>query len=203
MKKFLKRVFKLLIIALVLLAILISPFVFRAYKLYEKALTETGLSEKIAEIKEKESYVDIKDIPKRILVAFVASEDRRYYIHRGIDYIAIVRAAYFDIKSLSFKQGASTITQQLARNLYFSFEKSLERKFAEIFMAVHMEKNLSKDEILELYMNVIYFGNNCYGIKEASEFYFDKEISTLDKFEIDKLVLTIKSPNLLNPAVKD
>ena len=106
--------------------------------------------------------------------AVVSVEDHRFYKHHGIDVIAIGRATLNDLRAFSFVEGGSTITQQLAKNQYFTQEKKMTRKIAETFLAFKLEKEYEKDEILELYINTIYFGNGYYGIKEASMGYFGK-----------------------------
>ena len=106
--------------------------------------------------------------------AVVAVEDHRFYKHFGIDIIAIGRATFNDLRAFSFVEGGSTITQQLAKNQYFTQEKKITRKIAETMLAFKLEKEYEKDEILELYINTIYFGNGYYGIKEASMGYFGK-----------------------------
>jgi membrane peptidoglycan carboxypeptidase len=98
-----------------------------------------------------------------------------------------------------FEQGGSTITQQLAKNMYFSFEKKYERKVAELFVAFQLEKELTKDEILELYCNIAYYGEGCYGLKQAAEHYYGVDPLELSEVQIVALVWTLKSPNNYNP----
>ena len=107
--------------------------------------------------------------------AVISVEDHRFYKHPGIDIISIGRAVINDIKAMSFVEGGSTITQQLAKNIYFTQEKKIERKIAEVFMAFDIEKKYDKNEILELYVNTSYFGDGYYTVKEASRGYFAKE----------------------------
>ena len=134
---------------------------------YQEALKQIPLSEKIAKIQEKENYTKIEEIPNMYKNAVIAIEDHRFYQHNGIDLIAIGRAAIHDIRAMSFVEGGSTITQQLAKNMYFTQEKKMTRKIAELFMTFEIEKNYKKDEILELYFNTSYFGDGYDTVKEA------------------------------------
>lgn len=137
------------------------------YNMYKKAIQEVPLSNKIETIRKKENYAKIGEIPQMYKDAIISVEDHRFYKHVGIDIIAIGRATYNDIKSLSFIEGGSTITQQLSKNIYFTQKKEITRKVAEVFMAFDIEKNYTKDEILELYLNTSYFGDGYYTVKEA------------------------------------
>ena len=132
-------------------------------------------------------------------IAVISVEDHRFEKHHGIDVIAIARAAFNDIRTLSLVEGGSTITQQLAKNMYFTQEKKIARKIAEVFMSYEIEKNYSKDEILELYVNTIYYGNNYYNIKSASLGYFDKLPKDLNSSECTMLAGIPNAPSLYNP----
>ena len=132
------------------------------YKMYRDALAEQPLEEKVAEIQADPDYTTLAEIPEIYLDAVVAVEDHRFEQHFGIDLIAIGRAAWNNLTSWSLREGGSTITQQLAKNLYFTQEKSFIRKIAEMFMAFRLENTYTKDEILELYVNSIYFGDGYY-----------------------------------------
>lgn len=151
--------------------------------MYRDAIEETSITEKVEEIRAKESYTSLDNLPKLYLDAVIAVEDHRFYSHGGIDLIATGRAILNDIRTLSFAEGGSTITQQLAKNMYFTQEKRIERKIAELFVAFDLERNYTKEEILELYVNTIYFGNGYYCIRDASEGYFQKEPSQMTDFE--------------------
>ncbi len=137
------------------------------YDRYQEALQEMPLSKKIQSIERKENYTKIEEVPKMYINAVISVEDHRFYKHKGIDLIAIGRAAINDIKSMKFVEGGSTITQQLAKNIYFTQEKKITRKVAEVFMAFEIEKNYSKDKILEFYLNTSYFGDGYQTAKEA------------------------------------
>lgn len=143
--------------------------------------------------------VDIELLSENTKQAFISVEDKNFYKHNGIDIARILKATANNIASLSFKEGASTITQQLIKNTHLSNKKTLSRKINEISLAMKLEKKLSKDEILENYLNVIFFGNNCYGIENASEYYFSKKAKDLSTSESATLAGIIKSPSLYSP----
>ena len=115
-----------------------------------------------------------KDIPKMFTQALIAVEDASFYEHSGLDFKGIARAAWHDLTSLSFAQGASTITQQLSRNLFLKPDKTPRRKLEEMLLAIEIEKRYSKDEILRMYCNQVYMGHGRYGLEAASQFYFGK-----------------------------
>ena len=131
--------------------------------------------------------------------AILAVEDRRFFNHSGIDPVAFLRAMFVNFKKRRLVQGGSTITQQLAKNLFFSFEKSWIRKFKELLIALQMESSFTKSDILEAYSNQIYFGNGAYGIDEASLIYFGKHSNKLTLLQAAILAGTVRSPNKFNP----
>ncbi len=165
---------KIIIIIILALTSMVLYWFVNGYAMYKGAITEISLEDKIEEIKSRKNYTQISELPQMYLNAVIAVEDHRFYEHCGIDIIAIGRAMINDIKAMSFVEGGSTITQQLCKNEYFTQEKNITRKIAEVFMAFDIEKNCEKDEILELYINSIYFGNGYYNIKDASLGYFGK-----------------------------
>lgn len=176
MKK-LKKIGKILGISLCTVMILLGSAGFVEYRM---ALSKMPLEEKVAKIQAQEQYVPIEDISNYLLEATVSVEDQRFYTHFGIDPIAYGRIAYTLLVTGHISGGGSTITQQLSKNLYFTFEPSLIRKVAEIFMTMNIEAHYDKDEILELYVNVINYGDNCFGIGKASEHYFGIKPSELN-----------------------
>ena len=143
--------------------------------------------------------VQIEDIPTHTQQAFVCTEDKRFYSHNGFDVKRILRATLNNIKARSFKEGASTISQQLIKNTHLSQEKTLKRKLQEWKLTRALEKQYDKDEILEKYLNVIYFGHNCFGLRYAAEFYFNKQPSELDLADSAILAGLVKSPNNFSP----
>lgn len=163
MKKILKVIF-LLILVLLSISLL---FIGNGYNMYKEALNNTPIQEKVADIKSKQNYTEFSELPQMYINAVISVEDKRFYKHNGIDIIAIGRAALNDLKAMSYVEGGSTITQQLAKNMYFTQEKKIERKIAEVFMAWKIENKYSKEEIFELYVNSIYFGDGYYTVKDA------------------------------------
>ena len=197
-----KKLLKYFIVILLIVVAIVSPFIYNGYTMYKEALQETPLEVKIAQIKEKDGYATYDKIPIMYLNAVIAVEDRRFYTHRGVDPVSIGRAVINDIKTMSLAEGGSTITQQLCKNIYFTQEKKLERKVAEAFMAIELEKELkSKDEILELYANTSYFGGGCYTIKDAARYYYDKELDELTDSECIMLAGIPNAPAVYAPDV--
>ncbi|WP_275901481.1 transglycosylase domain-containing protein [Cohnella algarum] len=146
-------------------------------------------------------YVPISEIPKLLQQAFVATEDKRFYEHSGVDLFGIGRALVKDIIARSAVEGASTITQQLARNIFLNADKTLFRKGTEASIALALENHKSKDEILELYLNRIYFGKGQYGIKTAAKYYFGvDDLNDLELWQIATLAGMPKAPNTYNPV---
>jgi len=147
----------------------------------------------------EKNYVDISDLNKDTINAFISIEDKDFYKHNGLNYKRILKATYNNLKSMSFKEGASTITQQLVKNRFLSNEKTIDRKIKEAYLAIKLEKNESKDKILETYLNTIYFGNGAYGIYHASKVFFNKEPKDLTLSESCILAGSIKAPSLYSP----
>ena len=147
------------------------------------------------------SFEHEENIPDKLKYAFIAIEDKRFYSHNGIDPKAILRAVKNNVKNGGIKEGASTITQQLVKNVYLSGEKTLNRKLKEIKLASIIEKKYTKDEILELYLNKIYFGEGAYGIKKAAEIYFGKECKNLTLEECATLAAIVKAPTFYDPFI--
>ena len=141
----------------------------------------------------------ISDLPLYVKNAFIYTEDRRFYSHSGFDYKRIAKACLNNIKSHSFKEGASTISQQLIKNTHLSQEKTLKRKLQERKLTKILEERYTKDEILELYLNTIYFGHNCFGITSACQFYFNKSPNELTLSESAILAGLVKAPNFYSP----
>lgn len=197
MKKFKKILLLLILIILSIFAIYIG----QGYKMYKNALDDKPLEEMVQEIRSQKSYTKISNIPDIYKDAVIAVEDHRFYNHKGIDIIAIGRALLNDIRARELVEGGSTITQQLAKNMYFTQDKTLTRKIAEVFMAKKIESNYNKEEILELYVNYIYYGSGYYDIKSASLGYFDKEPQDLTEGESIMLAGIPNAPSVYNPKV--
>ena len=161
-------------------------------------------NQKIADLSFKSANKSVRfaDLPEHVPNAFVAAEDKNFYSHCGLDYKGMARALIKNIQAGAFKQGASTISQQLIKNTQLSSEKTLARKLKEIKLTRKLEKKYSKDEIMEMYLNTIYFGHACYGIAGASDFYFSKRAEDLSVAEAAMLAAIIKSPNNFSPFLQ-
>jgi penicillin-binding protein 1A len=149
---------------------------------------------------ERRLLVSIRDVPASLKQAILAAEDERFYQHTGIDYLGVARAAYANLTQGGRRQGASTITMQVARNFFLSTEKTLTRKLYEALLAFKIENNLSKDQILELYVNQIYLGQRAYGFAAASQIYFGKAMDKLTLGEAAILAGLPKAPSAYNPV---
>ncbi len=150
---------------------------------------------------ERRNLVRIKEIPEIMKKAVLAIEDDRFYDHGGVDYLGIIRAATHNMIGGGAKQGASTITQQVARNFFLSSEQTLKRKIYEILLAWKIEQNLTKDQILEVYMNQIYLGQRAYGFSSAAQIYFGKNLRDVTIAEAAMLAGLPKAPSAYNPVV--
>lgn len=195
-----KLLFKMIIILLVIITGFCGYYGYLGYQIYQDKIQEQSLSERVNQLKSKEDYVTLDQISPIYKEAVLESEDRRFYQHGPVDYYGLARAMLTNITTFSFKEGGSTITQQLSKNLCLSFEKDLSRKFAEVFIARNLEKMYSKDEILEMYLNITYLGEGNYGIQAASQYYYHIDAINLNKQQSDILVKTLKRPSVYNPS---
>jgi penicillin-binding protein 1A len=148
---------------------------------------------------ERRAFVSIATVPKTMVSAILAAEDERFYHHRGVDYIGVARAALSNFVSGGVRQGASTITMQVARNFFLTKERTLTRKFNEMLLAFKIEASLTKDEILQLYINQIYLGQRAYGFAAAAQIYFGKPLDQLSLAEHAMLAGLPKAPSAYNP----
>ena len=190
----------MIIILLVIIAGFCGYYGYLGYQIYQDKIQEQSLSERVNQLKSKEDYVTLDQISPIYKEAVLESEDRRFYQHGPVDYYGLARAMLTNLTTFSFKEGGSTITQQLSKNLCLSFEKDLSRKFAEVFIARDLEKMYSKDEILEMYLNITYLGEGNYGIQAASQYYYHIDAIDLNKQQSDILVKTLKRPSIYNPS---
>lgn len=188
-----------LLLAIVVSLIITVPIIKTGYDMYKDATTHTSLQVRIERLKSDENYVSLEAISPEFLTQVIESEDRRFYTHNGINLISTTRALLKNVMAGSTVEGGSSITQQLAKNMYFSFEKRYERKVAELFVAFDLEKIATKDEILEMYCNIAYFGEGCYGLREATLHYYNLEPLQISSEQAASLVKTLKSPNYYNP----
>jgi penicillin-binding protein 1A len=148
---------------------------------------------------ERRKVIPVDKIPRRLIQAFVAAEDSNFYQHKGLDYLGIVRAMVKNVIHLRKKEGASTITQQVAKSMLLTPEKKFSRKLKEAILATRMEKTLTKDEILYIYLNQIYLGAGAYGVQLAAESYFAKNVEQLNLAEMAMLAGLPKAPNSYSP----
>ena len=195
-----KKFVKFLIILILILTSLGLLIIGNGYNMYKEAIQEMPIQVKVEEIRQKENYTKLSELPQIYINAVISVEDHRFYEHNGIDVIAIGRAIINDIKAMSFVEGGSTITQQIAKNEYFTQEKKITRKVAEVFVAFELEKQYTKNEILELYINTIYFGNGYYNIKDAAKGYFGKSITNLSDSECIMLAGIPNAPSVYAPT---
>jgi len=177
MKKGLKV---LIAFTITLIFIYIGNIGITGYLKYKDVVYNVGIEEKILQIKSSKDYIKISDISSDFLNAIVSIEDHRFYEHNGLDFVGIIRATINNIKEGKIVQGGSTITQQLVKNIYLDEDKNYSRKVAEVFLVNKIEKNYSKQDILEIYVNIIDYGNGYTGIKDASEGYFNTNPSDLN-----------------------
>lgn len=192
---------KVLLILFIILLVIFSILFFVGFGYYSKVLKEKPLVDRISEITSKDHFVKYDNISKDYINAVIAIEDHRFYDHGPVDFIAIIRSIFTNVKEKEFEQGGSTITQQVAKNVLFTQERTLARKLGEIFAAFDLEKNYSKNEILEIYVNTIYFGDGYYGIYDASKGYFNKEPKDLTLYEASMLAGIPNAPSKYSPTV--
>lgn len=196
MKKILKIALRVLLVLIGLAVLVTGFFAIKGAILWNDSKKEISITQAVQNIRADEEFVKFDELPQFYIDAVISVEDRRFFKHNGISVKSIIRAALYDIKTKSLEQGGSTITQQLAKNVWFSQEKKIERKFAEVWAAFDLERALSKNEIFELYVNTIYFGSDYYGIGEAARGYFDKEPSELSDYECAMLAGLPNAPSV-------
>lgn len=196
--KFIKK----LLIAIILLVIIICSIIFLiGHSYYSKALKEKPLITRVDEITSQENFLKFEDMSSYYRNAVISVEDHRFYDHGPVDFIAIARAIFTNIKNGELQEGGSTITQQVAKNIVFNQEATWVRKIAEIFAAYDLEKNYTKNEIFELYVNTAYFGDGYYGIYEASYGYYNKSPKDLNLDEASMLAGVPNAPSVYAPTV--
>ena len=196
------KFFKKLIIAIILLFIVICSFgLIIGYSTYQQALKDTPLLTRVSSVTSDEHFTKFSDMSAYYRNAVISVEDHRFYDHGPIDVIALGRAIFTNVKNRELQEGGSTITQQVAKNLILSQERSWVRKVAEIFAAYDLEKNYSKNEIFELYVNTAYFGDGYYGIYDASQGYYQKDPKDLSLDESSMLAGIPNAPSVYSPSV--
>lgn len=193
---------KFLLFILITILIILALIGLQGYNLYNSAISQVSLSDKVNEIRNNENFVKYSDLPDDLVNATIAVEDHRFRDHGAIDIVSIGRAIFSNIKAQNLVEGGSTITQQVAKNLYFMENTDdISRKVAELIMSYHLEKNYSKEDIFELYVNTIYYGNGYYGIKDASNGYLKKEPKDLTLDESTMLAGIPNAPSVYAPTV--
>lgn len=148
---------------------------------------------------DRKQFVSSKDIPDMMKKAIVATEDRRFYDHGALDLVSVTRALVTNYMAGQTLEGGSTIAQQTVKNIFLSHDRTLARKIEELALAVRLEKNYTKDEILELYLNTIYFGHGAYGIKDAARIYFGKDVKDLNVSQCAMLAGLPQAPSVYDP----
>ena len=196
-----KKFCKFLMFFIVVLLIIIGAVIFYGYSYHKSNVDKVPIDAKVLELRKEATYVTKDKISKDYLNAVVAIEDHRFYDHGPVDFIAIIRATVRNAKNKEFIEGGSTITQQVAKNLYYMEDSTAKRKIAEIFTAYELENKLSKDDILEIYANIIYFGDGYYGIKEACNGYLNKEPNEITLAEACMLAGIPNAPSVYSPTV--
>ena len=195
--KLIRRIIRFILLIII---IVILVYIGIGYKMYKDALKDLPIEEKIASIKKEKNYTYYDELPKTYIDAVIAVEDHRFFKHKGVDYIAIIRAIYNDIRNKELIEGGSSITQQLCKNIYFNQNRKLSRKIAETFMALKIERECSKEDIFELYVNTSYFGDGYYCIGDASEGYFNKKPIDMNIYECTLLAGVPNAPSIYAPT---
>ena len=197
-----RKALRKLVLLILLVAVIASAAVLvSGYEMYQDAVSGCPLSEKISEIQGKEHFTNYDELTQCYIDAVIAAEDRRFFRHHGFDLLATSRAMWHNIEAGSLIEGGSTITQQLAKNLYFTQEKKFTRKVAEVFVARDIEKLCDKKTIFELYVNSIYFGSGYYSVYEAAEGYYGKKPCDLNDYEATMLAGIPNAPSVYSPDV--
>lgn len=199
MKKALKIILRVVLAIVGLVVLVVGYFAINGAVMWHKSKSALSVTQAIENARAAEGYVMFEELPEFYVNAVISVEDRRFFKHNGISLRSIARAAYYDMKTRSLDQGGSTITQQLAKNVWFSEEKNLERKFAEVWAAFELENKLSKNDIFELYINTIYFGSGYYGLSSAAEGYFGKKPTELSDHECAMLAGLPNAPSVYSP----
>ncbi|MDU6295917.1 biosynthetic peptidoglycan transglycosylase [Clostridium celatum] len=190
MKKLFLNIIKFIMVFLIIIS---TMFIGVGCGVYKSIIDETSIESKIEEVKENSNYTELDNIYKTFLDAI---EDHRFYKHGAIDLVSIARALITNLENGQILEGGSTITQQVAKNIFLTNEQSFDRKIKEICIAQKLENKYTKEEILELYVNVIYFGDGYIGIKEACNGYFNKEPNELSDNEATLLAGLPQAPSL-------
>ena len=201
MKKFKKIILIILISIITIFVALFGYILAKGYSMYKTSIEETSIKDKISDIQKQDHFIYIDEVPDIFINAIVAVEDKRFYSHKGIDLLSIGRAIITDLRTFDFTEGGSTITQQIAKNEYFTQEKHFSRKIAEMFVARDIEKLYTKDDILEIYINTNFYGSGYDGIYDASWGYYEKDPKELTDYEATLLAGVPNAPSVYSPKV--
>lgn len=190
---------KLVLLVIILFVIYIGPTIYSGYEMYVTAVNHYPLQEKIESLEAMDSYITIEEVNEGFIKLVIESEDQDFYAHHGFSIQSTMRAIVNNIKAMDIIEGGSTISQQLAKNLYFTFERRFDRKVAELFVVKDLERTYTKNQILEYYLNIAYFGYGNVGLKSAANYYYQVDPKDLTIEQSKALVRTLKSPNNYNP----
>ncbi|SJZ77505.1 biosynthetic peptidoglycan transglycosylase [Anaerorhabdus furcosa] len=190
------KLFKRMLLIILILGLAIGGFfTLEGYNRYKEAIKELPLAIAVSNIQSDPTYVSFAEIDSDFVDALIAIEDHRFFERKGVDVVAIGRALVANLVSKEIQQGGSTITQQVAKNIYFSNKPSFTRKIAEVFFVWDLEDHYTKEEIFAMYANIIYYGDGYYGIKQAAKGYFDKAPNDLTLYEATMLAGFPQSPS--------
>ena len=199
MKTILKGLLKIIIFAIIITAVVVGIYIFLEYQEFKEFRNSSEWNERLEKARDKENYANFSELPERYIDAVISVEDKRYYNHVGLDLKSIGRAIYNNFKKKDLVEGGSTITQQLAKNIFYTQDTSVSRKINEMFAAIELELEFSKEEIFEMYVNNAYYGSGYYTLKEAAKGYFNKNLDELDLNQITFLAGVPNAPSIYDP----
>ena len=199
MRKFLKGILSIILGIIILTIIVVLAYLGIIYNEVNTEIRAGKIEKTVEGIRSRNTYVKKEKIDELYLKAVIAAEDRRYYSHGAVDVVGFSRAMYNNIISMKLKEGGSTITQQLSKNIFLDQRAEIDRKIKELFYSIELEKKYSKDDILELYVNTSYFGAGYYGIGPATKGYYDKTPEKLSLNEAAFLAGVPNAPSVYNP----
>lgn len=199
MRKFLKGILSIILGIIILAIIVVLAYLGIIYNEVNTEIKAGKIEKTVEGIRSRNTYVKKDKIDELYLKAVIAAEDRRYYSHGAVDVVGFSRAMYNNIINMKLKEGGSTITQQLSKNIFLDQRAEIDRKIKELFYSIELEKKYSKDDILELYVNTSYFGAGYYGIGPATKGYYDKTPEKLRLNEAAFLAGVPNAPSVYNP----
>lgn len=192
---------KLLILFVIIIFIILFYLVFNGYIMYKDAINEKSIKDRVSALRNESFFTRYDELPDYYIDAVICVEDHKFYDHSGVDLFYIARAVYNNLQAMKPVEGGSTITQQVAKNLVFTQEKTAYRKIAELFATRDLEEKYSKEEIFEIYVNNMYFGNGYYNIHDASYGYYHKAPKDLTLYEATLLAGVPNAPSVYAPTV--